>query len=231
MTVTSAEPRGSAELEVVNPATGTRIGTAPMLDATEVAALAERGRAAQPAQGQAPTPAQYAATLADLLSLDDALGQMMMVQFDGQEPTPDVIQMVNQQSAGGVLFFGGNIGSADQIRATIAQLQRIAPVPPLLAVDQEGGPVNRFQNIVGDLPAAATLATPADATARGKQDADILRRDVDFFLARAGVDIRSIGFRRGGVGFGLLGGGRELRGAEHGQHIAPTHLLPRNHPN
>jgi len=49
MTVTSAEPRGSAELEVVNPATGTRIGTAPMLDATEVAALAERGRAAQPA--------------------------------------------------------------------------------------------------------------------------------------------------------------------------------------
>ena len=30
-------------------------------------------------------------------------------------------------------------------------------------------------------------------------DADILRRDVDFFLARAGVDIRSIGFRRGRV--------------------------------
>ncbi|PXX58443.1 acyl-CoA reductase-like NAD-dependent aldehyde dehydrogenase [Nocardia tenerifensis] len=47
MTEISAEPRGSAELEVVNPATGVRIGTAPVLDAAEVAALAERGRKAQ----------------------------------------------------------------------------------------------------------------------------------------------------------------------------------------
>jgi beta-N-acetylhexosaminidase len=134
------------------------------------------GRAAQPAQTRPPTPAEYAATLADRLSLDDALGQMMMVQFTGLEPTPDVIQMVNQQGAGGVLFFGGNIATADQIRATTAQLQQIAPVPLLLAVDQEGGPVNRFQSIAGDLPAAATLATPADATARGRQDSDILHR-------------------------------------------------------
>ena len=134
------------------------------------------GHAAQPAHAQPPTPAEYAATLADRLSLDDALGQMMMVQFTGLEPTPDVIQMVNQQGAGGVLFFGGNIASAGQIRATTAQLQQITPVPLLMAVDQEGGPVNRFQSIVGDLPAAATLATPADATARGKQDADILHR-------------------------------------------------------
>jgi beta-N-acetylhexosaminidase len=101
---------------------------------------------------------------------------MMLVQFTGLEPTPDVIQMVNQQGAGGVLFFGGNIASADQIRATTAQLQQIAPVPLLMAVDQEGGPVNRFQSIAGDLPAAATLATPADATARGTQDAGILHR-------------------------------------------------------
>jgi beta-N-acetylhexosaminidase len=134
------------------------------------------GRAAQPAQAQPPTPAEYAATLADRLSLDDALGQMMMVQFTGLELTPDAIQMINQQGAGGVLFFGGNIASAGQIRTTTAQLQQIAPVPLLMAVDQEGGPVNRFQSIVGALPAAATLATPADATARGKQDAGILHR-------------------------------------------------------
>jgi len=134
------------------------------------------GHAAQPAQARPPTPAEYAATLADRLSLDDALDQMMMVQFTGLEPTPDVIQMVNQQGAGGVLFFGGNIATADQIRATTTQLRRIAPVPLLMTVDQEGGPVNRFQSIAGDLPAAATLATPADATARGKQDSDILHR-------------------------------------------------------
>ena len=87
------------------------------------------GHAAQPAQARPPTPAEYAATLADRLSLDDALDQMMMVQFTGLEPTPDVIQMVNQQGAGGVLFFGGNIATADQIRATTTQLRRIAPVP------------------------------------------------------------------------------------------------------
>jgi beta-N-acetylhexosaminidase len=120
------------------------------------------------------TPAEYATLLTQRLSLDDELGQMMMVQISGQDVTPDVVQMLSSQGASGILFFAGNIQSAAQIRSLTAQVSRLAPIPLLLAVDQEGGVVNRFVNIVGPLPSAASLASPADARQRGQQDAALL---------------------------------------------------------
>lgn len=132
------------------------------------------------------TPEDYAALLLQHMALDDELGQMQMVQFVGLTPTPDAIQMINAQGAGGVLFFAANIQSASQIRSTNAQLQQIAPIPLLLAVDQEGGYVNRFLNIVGPLPTASSLPNPSAARARGEQDASYLH-DYGFNLNLAPV--------------------------------------------
>ncbi len=132
------------------------------------------------------TAATYAGVLLQRLSLDDELGQMQMVQFEGLTPTPDAIQMINAQGAGGVLFFQANIQSASQIRTMNAQLQHMAPIPLLLAVDQEGGYVNRFLDVVGPLPTASSLANPAAARARGKQDAGYLH-DYGFNLNLAPV--------------------------------------------
>src|SRR5262249_21826596 len=122
------------------------------------------------------TPAQYAATLVSSLSLDDELGQLMLVQFSGLHPTPDALQMVNSQGVAGVLFFAANIQSAGQITDTTSQLQNAASLPLFITVDQEGGPVNRFRSIVGPLPSAASLADTAAARARGVQDAGILHQ-------------------------------------------------------
>ncbi|HEV2239180.1 MAG TPA: glycoside hydrolase family 3 N-terminal domain-containing protein [Ktedonobacterales bacterium] len=132
------------------------------------------------------TPEQYAAVLASQMSLDDQLGQMMIVQFVGTDLNPDLVTMVASQGAGGVLFFGGNIESANQVRALTANLQKLAPIPLLMAVDQEGGRVNRFEPIVGPLPSAASLQTPADARDRGAQDAALLH-DYGFNLNLAPV--------------------------------------------
>jgi beta-N-acetylhexosaminidase len=122
------------------------------------------------------TAPEYAAILTQHMSLDDELGQMMMVQFVGLSATPDVIQMINAQSAGGVIFFNDNIQSAQQVKMLTAQLQQVASVPLLLAVDQEGGLVNRFQGIVGPLPGAASLPDPTAAYVRGVQDATLLHQ-------------------------------------------------------
>ncbi len=132
------------------------------------------------------TPPEYAALLTQHMTLDDELGQMMLVQFVGHDVTPDAVQMINAQGAGGVLFFGDNIQSADQVKALNAHLQQIAPIPLLLAVDQEGGYVNRFLNIIGPLPTAASLPDPAAARARGQQDAGYLH-DFGFNLNLAPV--------------------------------------------
>ncbi len=99
---------------------------------------------------------------------------MMMVQISGQNVTPDAVQMINAQGAGGVLFFGPNIGSGDQIRSLTAQLQQIAPIPLLMSIDQEGGTVNRLSNIVGARPSAASLTSPAQARQEGQSDATLL---------------------------------------------------------
>src|SRR5262249_3238637 len=125
----------------------------------------------QSAQTHTLTPESYAAVLTHQLSLDDELGQLMMVQIAGTDLSPDAIQMVNAQDAGGVLFFAPNIRSGDQIRALTAQLQHIASVPLLLSIDEEGGVVNRFSSLVGPLPSAASLSSPAQARKQGRQDA------------------------------------------------------------
>ena len=131
---------------------------------------------AQANQTPAPplTAEAYAAQLTQQLSLDDELGQMMLVQISGQNVTPDAVQMINAQGAGGVLFFGPNIGSGDQIRSLTAQLQQIAPIPLLMSIDQEGGTVNRLSNIVGARPSAASLTSPAQARQEGQSDATLL---------------------------------------------------------
>lgn len=132
------------------------------------------------------TPDQYAAMLLPQLTLNEKLGQMMIVQFIGLEPTPDVVQMMNAQGAGGVLLYEFNMSSPDQLRSLNAQLKQLSAIPPLLAVDQEGGTVNRFANIVGPLPPASSLKTLQDAEARGAQDGGLLA-DFGFNLDLAPV--------------------------------------------
>jgi beta-N-acetylhexosaminidase len=129
-----------------------------------------------PNQANPLTPESYAAMLTQHLSLDDKLGQLMMVQISGQDLSPDAIQMINAQGAGGILFFAPNIQSGDQIRSLTAQLQKIAPVPLLLSIDQEGGVVNRFSSLVGPRPSAASLNSPEQARQQGQQDAALLHR-------------------------------------------------------
>jgi beta-N-acetylhexosaminidase len=120
------------------------------------------------------TPPEYAALLTQRLTLDEALGQMMMGQFAGQDVTPDAIQMLSTYDLSGMILYAANIGSASQIRALNAHLQHLAAIPLLTAVDQEGGNVNRFLTLVGPLPDAAELSDPQAARLRGEQDATLL---------------------------------------------------------
>jgi beta-N-acetylhexosaminidase len=120
------------------------------------------------------TPQQYAALLVQRLSLDQQLGQLLLVLFAVRDATPDAVEMVNAQGVGAVISFAANIQSADQVRAMTAGLQRMAPIPLLMAVDQEGGAVNRFRAIIGSEPTVASLATTQQVYARGQQDATLL---------------------------------------------------------
>jgi beta-N-acetylhexosaminidase len=90
-----------------------------------------------------------------------------MFRFLGPEFTPDDRKAFNTIRSGGVLFFGDNLTSRDQIRALTEQLQDAAReegLPPLfIAADQEGGIVTRLPADMVTVPSAMGLGSlPAE---------------------------------------------------------------------
>jgi beta-N-acetylhexosaminidase len=63
-----------------------------------------------------------------------------MFSFDGTDADPEVMRMVRDWGAGGLILYRPNVVSAPQLRALIAHVQRAARVPLLIATDEEGGP-------------------------------------------------------------------------------------------
>jgi beta-N-acetylhexosaminidase len=82
------------------------------------------------------------------LTLEQALGQMMIIGFEGTEMTPELESQLQEIKPGGVLLLGRNIANEQQVKKLIADLQevslRVSGVPLFVAVDQEGGNVVRF---------------------------------------------------------------------------------------
>src|SRR5688500_10195650 len=80
------------------------------------------------------------------MTLEQKVGQLMVVSFAGTTLTAEGERMVRDYHVGGVILFQQNLVEAPQIRQLTAALQGVAKVPLLLAVDQEGGPVVRVTN-------------------------------------------------------------------------------------
>ena len=97
--------------------------------------------------------------------LESMIGQMIMVGFSGYRITDSDVIGVRDQLAdgtiGGVVLYPENIGPPDQLRALTAFL-RARPTPvPFIAVDQEGGLVQRLTRQNGHLyiPSACSQGT------------------------------------------------------------------------
>lgn len=108
--------------------------------------------------------------LEDTLRLREQVGQMIVAGFRGYEATAEAIQAVQELGVGGVIYFDRdvptaanrrNIRSPQQLRALSDTLQRLAAQagrPPLLiAIDQEGGRVNRLKPTYG-FPSSVSAA-------------------------------------------------------------------------
>ncbi len=83
------------------------------------------------------------------MPLEEQVGQCFMVGFDGLEPTPEIIGLIQQRHVGGVILFTRNIRDARQTLQLTTTLQRIAreaghPYPLLISIDQENGLVRRL---------------------------------------------------------------------------------------
>ena len=88
--------------------------------------------------------------------LNMKIGQMLMIGFRGTslQAAPDLMEDITKRNLGGVVLFdydvpskawGRNITSPDQLKKLTGELQQAAKVPLLIAVDQEGGRVERLK--------------------------------------------------------------------------------------
>ncbi len=81
----------------------------------------------------------------------------LVVGVPGPDLSADEIRVLEDTQPAGVILFQRNIESAGQVRELVSQLVELDP-RPFVAVDLEGGMVNRLRPIWGELPSAAAAA-------------------------------------------------------------------------
>jgi beta-N-acetylhexosaminidase len=137
------------------------------------------------------TPGPLGGTLADAvivntdlahMTLDEKLGQLFLVRLIGPTYTPANAAMVEELHAGGILLYQYDIPTFASGHALIATADAHASVAPFVAIDEEGGWVDRLQPIYGFRPSAAMIAVNG-STNYARSEA-----------ARAAHDMMSLGF-------------------------------------
>ena len=114
-----------------------------------------------------PTPDPAAELLAGM-TVEQKVGQLLVAGINGLEPGEDGAQAVADYQVGGIILFGRNVESAEQLTALTNSLKVLNGdyIPLFLSVDQEGGRVDRMPPEVADLPAAYQFGQIADPDQR-----------------------------------------------------------------
>lgn len=108
----------------------------------------------------------------------------MAVGFDGNCTNDAPLAELRDFAPGAIVLFGRNVDTHDALRGLIAALRDVEPLPPLIAVDQEGGRVARIGEPLAQLPSAMAVGAARNVDACGALGT-LLGRD----LARLGVSV------------------------------------------
>lgn len=90
-----------------------------------------------------------------LMSLDEKLGQMIMVGLNGYVVDNAARQMLESYHVGGFILYGSNVESQEQLLALTNSLKSInsaSKLPLLISVDEEGGRISRMPKELKDIP-------------------------------------------------------------------------------
>jgi len=114
------------------------------------------------------------------MTIEQKIGQMMMIQFIGADYSLQLSTMISQYNVGSVLLFyaNGNIVDKDQLKSLTQQIQQGSTTLPIaMSIDQEGGTVDRLVQLDGPRPSETALGAtndPEKARQAGLQDAQDL---------------------------------------------------------
>ena len=87
--------------------------------------------------------------------LHKQIGQLLIVGFDGTEMSEHLRSLLTRIQPAGVILFARNIIAAEQTYKLLKDCQSCVSTRLFTCVDMEGGPVDRFRNLIGPSPSAA----------------------------------------------------------------------------
>jgi len=112
------------------------------------------------------------------LPLEQQVGQFFYIGLPGPELDAEARALIEEVQPGGVIIFGRNVESPQQLRDLLDGVREMLPTAPLLGVDQEGGLVDRLRKISTPMPSARTIREHGDlagARALGRITGSALR--------------------------------------------------------
>lgn len=87
------------------------------------------------------------------LSLEEKVGQLLMVHFNGETANDDAKALIQENKIGGVIYYNwaNGLQNITQVKFLSEGLQKLTlnnkiPIPLFIATDQEGGRVTRLKN-------------------------------------------------------------------------------------
>lgn len=91
-----------------------------------------------------------AARISESMSPDQLAGQVMMIGYYGEKPSPEIIRWIRENNIGGIKIFGWNADNLEILKQSIDTMQAAASetefgIPLFVATDQEGGWVRHIK--------------------------------------------------------------------------------------
>jgi beta-N-acetylhexosaminidase len=91
------------------------------------------------------------------LSPKQKTGQLFFIGLPAAEIDEQTAKLLETIQPGGICLFSRNIKTAGQTRKLLDDVRKILPVEPFLALDQEGGLVDRLRRVVEPMPSVKTI--------------------------------------------------------------------------
>ncbi|MFY9557512.1 MAG: glycoside hydrolase family 3 N-terminal domain-containing protein [Blastocatellia bacterium] len=98
------------------------------------------------------------------MKLEHRIGQLLMIGLPGPQLDLMTRSLLQSIQPGGILLNTHNIESAQQVVELTSAIRSLIEVPPIIAVDQEGGRVDRLKHIYSAMPSADLLRASGDAS-------------------------------------------------------------------
>ncbi|MGH9882094.1 MAG: glycoside hydrolase family 3 N-terminal domain-containing protein [Pyrinomonadaceae bacterium] len=112
------------------------------------------------------------------IPLEQQVGQFFYIGLQGTELDDETRSLIEDVQPGGIILFGRNVASPEQVRKLLDGIRELLPIEPLFGIDQEGGLVDRLRKIFTPMPSARTIRQHGDLAgvrALGSISGEVLR--------------------------------------------------------